>query len=240
MKLYEGMFLLDNSKANKDWEAVEAHVHGILERHGANIKKSQKWGERKLAYEISGHKRGTYMLVHFEANGDAIVPVRRDAGLSDTIIRMLIVIDEDGDELPDILGDVAPAPGRKSAQPSKESAKPARAEAGDAGGKEDKPTQAEADDEKPAEPPPGRKSAQPGKESAKPARAEAGDAGGKEDKPTQAEADDEKPAEPPADRTASEAHTEEVQTQPAQGDAAEPTAEPPSEAADDASEESPS
>lgn len=112
MKLYEGMFLVDNARANNDWDAVAAHVHGILDRHGAVIKRSQKWGERKLAYEIAGHKRCTYMLVHFEVGGDAIGPIRRDAGLSDTIARTLIVVDQDGEELPDILGDVAPPPGR--------------------------------------------------------------------------------------------------------------------------------
>ena len=108
MKVYESMFLLDSAKANKDWDGVAAHVHQIIDRHGASIQKSQKWGERKLAYEIQGHRRGTYMLVHFEADGDAIAAIRRDAGLSDTILRTLIVIDSDGDELPDILGDMAP------------------------------------------------------------------------------------------------------------------------------------
>ena len=111
MKLYEGMFLLDTGPANKDWDAAEGHVHGILERHGASIKKSQKWGERKLAYEIAGHKRGVYMLVHFEAEGDAIAPVRRDAGLSDLILRALFVVDTDGLEAPDIMGDPPPPRG---------------------------------------------------------------------------------------------------------------------------------
>ena len=50
MKLYEAMFLLDNERANKDWDAAAAQVHEILERHGCRIVKSEKWGERKLAY----------------------------------------------------------------------------------------------------------------------------------------------------------------------------------------------
>ena len=155
LKVYEAMFLLNNSKANKDWEAVAAHVHGILERHGVNIKKSQKWGERKLAYDISGQKRGTYMLVHFEAKGDAIAAIRRDAGLSDTILRTLIVIDEDGDEVPDILGDVAAPPGRRGAALGAEPAKPkpeGPSKADDAKAEEPKAEEPKAEEPKAEEP----------------------------------------------------------------------------------------
>ena len=109
MKLYEGMFLLDSSQASKDkgWDAVTAHVHAVLERHGAQIVKSNKWGERKLAYEIARQKRGTYMLVHFNAEGAAIGRIRRDTGLSDIILRALILVDADHDDTHDVMGEDA-------------------------------------------------------------------------------------------------------------------------------------
>lgn len=90
MRTYEGMFLIDNSKAS-DWDRVVSHVHEILEKRGAQVISTEKWGERKLAYRIDGHRRGTYMLVYFDAPADAISDIRRDFQLSDTILRSLLL-----------------------------------------------------------------------------------------------------------------------------------------------------
>lgn len=91
MRLYEGLFIIDNAIANSDWDTAVKQVHKILENRGAEILKSEKWGERKLAYKMKGHKRGTYMLVYFNAPSDSITPIKRDLQLSDNVIRTLIV-----------------------------------------------------------------------------------------------------------------------------------------------------
>lgn len=85
------MFLIDNNKAGSDWEGVVRHVREILEKRGAKPLSTEKWGERKLAYKINGHKRSTYMLVYFDAPPGALSAIRRDCQLSDTIIRSLIL-----------------------------------------------------------------------------------------------------------------------------------------------------
>jgi len=91
---YEGMFLLDSARATREWDVVQAHVHDILKKHGAEITKSEKWSERRLAYDIRGHKRGVYMLTYFTAPGEAIRLINRDCELSDVVIRNLIIVDE--------------------------------------------------------------------------------------------------------------------------------------------------
>lgn len=91
MKLYEGMFIIDNTIANADWDAAVKQVSDILENKGAEIVKSEKWEERKLAYKLKGHKRGTYLLIYFKAPPDSIIPIKRDLQLSDNVLRSLIV-----------------------------------------------------------------------------------------------------------------------------------------------------
>jgi small subunit ribosomal protein S6 len=88
---YEAMFLLDNGAAVADFDATAAVVDQILEKAGATIVQKEKWDERKLAYEIRGHKRATYYLVYFRAPVDAVGKVGADAALSDKIIRHLVV-----------------------------------------------------------------------------------------------------------------------------------------------------
>ena len=96
---YEAMFLLDNAAATADFEATAAQVDKILEKHGAELVHKEKWDERRLAYEIKGHRRATYYLVYFRAPGSAIVEIERDAALNEVILRyMAVVLDEPIDD----------------------------------------------------------------------------------------------------------------------------------------------
>lgn len=88
---YEGMFVLEPTLAGKDWNKVVEHVHGLATRHGAEILASNKWGDRKLAYEIGGHKRGAYMLVYFKGDTQSVTKIDREAQLSDIVLRHVLV-----------------------------------------------------------------------------------------------------------------------------------------------------
>ena len=107
MRMYEGLFLIDNAHANTEWDNVVKHIHDILQKNGAETLKTEKWGEKKLAYKIKSHKRGTYLLVHFNAKNSAIATIRRDFQLSDYIVRFLIVKDDKIEELSQV-GAVVP------------------------------------------------------------------------------------------------------------------------------------
>jgi small subunit ribosomal protein S6 len=109
LKLYEGMFVLDSGRAGKDWEGASAEVEALLGKHGATTVKSGRWDERKLAYEIKGHRRGTYMLTYFEAPPAAIDEIRRDCELSELVLRNLILLRGPEYPIPENLGKM-PAP----------------------------------------------------------------------------------------------------------------------------------
>ncbi len=94
MRMYEGLFLIDNAHANMEWDTVVKHIQDILQKNGAEVLKTEKWGEKKLAYKVNGHKRGTYLIIHFNAKNTVLVTIKRDFQLSDYIIRSLIVKDD--------------------------------------------------------------------------------------------------------------------------------------------------
>ena len=85
------MFIISDTVAGADWEAAVKHVEDLLKNRGAEILKSEKWEERKFAYKLKGHKRGTYLLVYFNAPTDSISLIKRDFELSDNVLRTLIV-----------------------------------------------------------------------------------------------------------------------------------------------------
>ncbi len=97
-KLYEAMFIVDSAKAKEDYAKMEKECLDCLTRHGAEIVKSVKWDDRRLAYEINKIKRGTYILVHFNADSQGIVKMERQCALNENILRVLILTDEDGIE----------------------------------------------------------------------------------------------------------------------------------------------
>jgi len=91
LSLYEGMFVMDNRQANRDWEGSLEKLKSMLTKHGAELVRAEKWGERKLAYEMQGRRRGTYMLMYFNATGTAVNQIYRECELSDLMLRTLII-----------------------------------------------------------------------------------------------------------------------------------------------------
>lgn len=106
MKIYEGMFLVDSRKVNRDWDAVEAQLTEMLRKTGATVHRMTRWVERKLSFPIKRHSRGTYVLAYFETPDQegVIGEIYRQSQISDTIIRSLVV------RIDAVPAETAPAP----------------------------------------------------------------------------------------------------------------------------------
>ena len=91
LRKYEAMIILDSAKAGTDWDGVMGRVRESMEREGAEIERLEKWDERRLAYDVKGQKRGTYVLAHFSAPAESITVIRRRFELSEDVLRALIL-----------------------------------------------------------------------------------------------------------------------------------------------------
>jgi len=89
-RIYEAMFLVDSSLAGGDWQEVSSAIETII-THRAELINIRKWDDRRLCYDIRGHKRGTYVLSYFRAEPTAITSIERDVQLSESILRVLIL-----------------------------------------------------------------------------------------------------------------------------------------------------
>jgi len=87
---YEEMRMFDPAVAT-DWDKIKAEVDRLMERAEATVLACGKWDERRLAYEIRGVKRAVYVLTYFEADPGKIAALERDAELSESIVRYLVV-----------------------------------------------------------------------------------------------------------------------------------------------------
>src|SRR5262249_46762142 len=84
-------FLLDTTKVAGDVPAAEKQLHGILERHHAEILASRPWDERRLSYAIRKHKKGLFFLTYFRTEGKNITGIEHDCGLNEMILRMMVL-----------------------------------------------------------------------------------------------------------------------------------------------------
>ncbi|UCF15763.1 MAG: 30S ribosomal protein S6 [Phycisphaerales bacterium] len=90
-KLYEAMFLVDSADAGSDWDGIIAAIKKILKRAKVEIVSIKKWDDRRLAYEIKGKSRGTYLLCYFRSDGQQNQQIEKAVQLSERIIRVLIL-----------------------------------------------------------------------------------------------------------------------------------------------------
>jgi len=90
-KLYEGLFLVDSGEAAADWDGINDTIKKTLARGDGQIVSMKKWDERRLAYDIGGKSRGTYILTYFQGDPAKIAVIERTAQLSERIMRMLII-----------------------------------------------------------------------------------------------------------------------------------------------------
>jgi len=85
------MFLVDSAEAGSDWDGVNEAIRKILERANAEIVSIRKWDDRRLAYDIKGKARGTYILCYFKVDGQKIQGIEKGVQLSEKIMRVLIL-----------------------------------------------------------------------------------------------------------------------------------------------------
>ena len=89
--VYEGLFIFDSNTFGRDREGLPREVNGFIEAAGGQIEVSRLWEERRLAYPIEGHRKGTYWLTYFRIDGKEIKNLERKCQLSETILRVLFL-----------------------------------------------------------------------------------------------------------------------------------------------------
>lgn len=88
---YDCFFLFDSNKYNRDPGGVSAKVHKTIEDLGGEILASRMWEERKLAFPIDGHGKGTYWISYFNMDTLKLTEFNRTCKLDENILRHLVI-----------------------------------------------------------------------------------------------------------------------------------------------------
>ena len=95
-RVYEILFIVDPNLGEEAVDTLTEQVQGFVEKDGGKIEKVEKWGKKRLAYEVRGHHEGYYVLIVTESTGPLVKEVERKMKVTDGVIRYLTVrVDEE-------------------------------------------------------------------------------------------------------------------------------------------------
>jgi small subunit ribosomal protein S6 len=89
---YETTFILepglDESRVNEEIERVSQWILDL----GGEVLEVQRWGKRRLAYEINKKRDGIYTMILHQSPGPVIKEVERRMSLNESYMRVLSVL----------------------------------------------------------------------------------------------------------------------------------------------------
>jgi len=149
MRDYETIFILNPTLEEEEAEKVNLRMQDILKSGGGELIRVEKWGKRRLAYEVKKHKKGDYILLRYQSGPEVVTELERNMKLADQVIKFMTVKLEK-----DMLENEAAVQKQKAEEEAKAEEARAAAEAEEAAKAAEEPAAEEAKtEEAPAEEP---------------------------------------------------------------------------------------
>ncbi len=90
---YETLFVIAPNLSEEDTKAIVEKFTAIIAAEG-NVESVKEWGKRRLAYPINDFTEGYYVLVNFNAKASLPLELERVFGITDGILRSIVVRSE--------------------------------------------------------------------------------------------------------------------------------------------------
>lgn len=90
MKAFEVMYIVKPIEESA-FEAVVAKFEKLITDNGGKVEKTDRWGKKRLAYEIQELDEGLYVLVTFQAENEAVKELDRVMKITDEVLRHMII-----------------------------------------------------------------------------------------------------------------------------------------------------
>lgn len=95
MRIYEELFIVRPDATDEEIDLLIEQLTGVITQAGGSVEKVDKWGVRRLAYNISKYGDGQYILLQFLAKAEAVKEIERRLRVADAVLKFITVrIDE--------------------------------------------------------------------------------------------------------------------------------------------------
>ena len=96
---YETVFIIDPNIEPEQIDRVVEDAQNLVSGSGGKVTGVDRWGKKRLAYEVKGNRDGYYVLINFEAEPQFIQRLGRYYGLTEEIIKHITLRAEDLSEI---------------------------------------------------------------------------------------------------------------------------------------------
>lgn len=90
MNKYQLLYIVDNALTEEAKSELVDRFNALIESLNGTVESVDKWGTKKLAYEIDGKREGYYVLVKFNAETTVPAEIERQMKISDSVVRQMI------------------------------------------------------------------------------------------------------------------------------------------------------
>ena len=91
MALYESVIIGRQDLTPGQFETLIEKFIAVIQSFKGEIKKSENWGIRNLAYKIKKNRKGHYFLLNIDGPPESIIEYERLMRLDEDIIRFLTI-----------------------------------------------------------------------------------------------------------------------------------------------------
>ncbi len=91
MRRYETIFIASPTLTDEQSDELVKQYEGIIAEQGGELLKTDKWGRKKLAYEVQKFSEGYYTLFELNAGPTLIAELERRFRNNDAVIKYLSV-----------------------------------------------------------------------------------------------------------------------------------------------------
>ncbi|MCK5033046.1 MAG: 30S ribosomal protein S6 [Calditrichia bacterium] len=89
MALYETIFILDSLLPPEEIDKQVDRVKELLETNNCKVIEIDRWGKRRLAYEIQKKQYGYYVVIEFDSDGTAPQLLSNEFNYNDKVLRYM-------------------------------------------------------------------------------------------------------------------------------------------------------
>jgi small subunit ribosomal protein S6 len=94
LRSYEVIFILDPALADDAVEVAIAAAKGVVTKGGGEVVEVQKWGKKRLAYEIKKRREGHYIYFRMSAPTKGVAELERHLKIAEPVLKYLTVLME--------------------------------------------------------------------------------------------------------------------------------------------------
>jgi small subunit ribosomal protein S6 len=92
VRSYEVIFILDPALGDDGVDAAIAAASAVVVRAGGEVAEVQKWGKKRLAYEIKKRRDGHYVFLRLRAPVKAVAELERHLNIAEPVLKFLTVL----------------------------------------------------------------------------------------------------------------------------------------------------